>query len=348
VKALVRSDVAMATATARTLTDAKLDAPTTAKLACIALTANDPAVLALAKRSTLLDAQDFRGGKLLDHLDQLATGAVGAGVDKPAIVRDLVLDLLEPATMAQGNKGTCAATSCAYTLCMERPAEYARLVAGLASESGAVTLANGARIEVESERDAEGRRTSGALLFPSLMEYANATQNYQNAEDAHLDENGNAIHSGLFMGQIQHLREGLFGKTARVMIKDRAAFDGTEVDPITAESGRANTIVSRTLVDGKVDFTQAKLFTPEDYLRGPFAKRAVLALDFQVGGHAVVFESFGRDGRIYFFNPWGETDKASQDQWTALMPGLRFEDAKTGLQSLPQDEFFRRCFGVVR
>lgn len=157
------------------------------------LDANDP-VAALALQKLLLEgklpgAKDSQGeGTTLDHLAALSdeTTPLAEGVDRAQLVTDLVQELATPSAINQGPKGTCAPTTIAVQLAMENPAEYARIVAGLASPDGEVTLKGGATLQREPNTehdDGSGRSAVQRLMGPPFMEMANGDRNYNNRTD---------------------------------------------------------------------------------------------------------------------------------------------------------------------
>ncbi|MBA3455443.1 MAG: hypothetical protein H0T42_20290 [Deltaproteobacteria bacterium] len=205
-------------------------------------------------------------------------------------------------------------------------------------------------MERELQSTQHGRRTSGALLQPALMEYGDATNEYSNSDDRHYSPSrAEDRDAGLYLDQMLRLREGLFG-TPGYMIT--ASNDRNPRDPESAERGQEQHVRSRVLDErGVVDMTRATNLTPEAALRSAVLqnKRVSFAMITPLGGgHACVFESFGTDGRVYFYNPWGAvTNPESLEILATEWPALRVESTTTGLQSLPQKDFFECVFGVV-
>lgn len=135
----------------------------------------------------LLRARPLRGaGSLLDQLSRLVDGPLAAGVVPGMLLAELVLELDAPCWISQRSKSTCVATVMSILLAIKKPAEYARLVAGLASPAGTVTLCNGdvvRRARDWTDPEDGGRTTSGRLLWPALMEYGNGALRYDNVSD---------------------------------------------------------------------------------------------------------------------------------------------------------------------
>ncbi len=155
------------------------------------LDANDP-VAAVALQKMLFEGKlpgekDLKGeGTTLDHLAALSdeNTPLAEGVDRNALVTDLVQELATPSSINQGPRGTCAPTTLAIQLAMNDPAEYARIAAGLASPEGTVVLAGGqtlTREEGTAADDKTGRSTTQRLIGSAFMELANGDRDYDNA-----------------------------------------------------------------------------------------------------------------------------------------------------------------------
>lgn len=155
------------------------------------LDANDP-VAAVALQKMLFEGklpgdEDLKGeGTTLDHLAALSdeNTPLAEGIDRNALVTDLVQELATPSSINQGPRGTCAPTTLAIQLAMNDPAEYARIAAGLASPDGEVVLAGGqtlTREEGTAADDKTGRSTTQRLIGSAFMELANGDRDYDNA-----------------------------------------------------------------------------------------------------------------------------------------------------------------------
>jgi hypothetical protein len=132
-----------------------------------------------------------------------------------------VRELAVPSSITQGDF-TCGATSLQVQLAVENPAEYVRLLSGLASPSGSVELANGDRLEREPHWNADELRSlPSRLLQSAFMEYANgAAWDYDPATDRSVGSLlGNRGQSGAGLEGIEMARlEGaLFGRGSRVV-----------------------------------------------------------------------------------------------------------------------------------
>lgn len=178
--------------------------------------ANNP-VAALALQKLLVGGRldsglDFANqGSVLQHLQAIAQGQdLDPRVDKTTLLTDLVQELATPSVINQGGRGTCAPTALSIELNLERPAEYARLMRGVASPSGQVKLANGQVLTREQDTsfkdDHSSRALTQRLLAPVLMEVANGTRDYR---DSASKENRNAGATG---GGLDKLYDALFNR----------------------------------------------------------------------------------------------------------------------------------------
>jgi hypothetical protein len=136
------------------------------------------------------------GVPLPDALHLLATAPLGARLDEiPGRVRllgDAIQHIADPGRINQGYKGTCAVTCVEIFVAARYPAEYIRLVAGLASPAGVVTLRNGEPLRRDEEvltwSGMEARRSPvSRLLQVAFMEFAYPDLDYQNMVDGHIE-----------------------------------------------------------------------------------------------------------------------------------------------------------------
>jgi hypothetical protein len=175
------------------------------------------------KRLAVLQAADGQGTTVLAHLDRMAASK------HPSIAGDVLADLARPREVQQGFAPTCTATSMQYEMVKERPGEYARLMAGLASD-GRVTMAGGGVLAVDvdkamraSDQKRDFRSDSEAVFQSAVMEYANGGASYDLGKQLSVD--GNKTYRGLFPEQIRQMTGQLFGsryETLQVLNDDMA------------------------------------------------------------------------------------------------------------------------------
>ncbi|MCA9551719.1 MAG: hypothetical protein KC933_16900 [Myxococcales bacterium] len=229
-----------------------------------------------------------QGDRLLRELYRAATEPVGEHIDRDALVSDLIQELDDPTAISQGRKSTCGVTSAAMYMAEHQPAEYVRIVRGLASVEGEVTLANGDTLardylwERELGHGDSGRALTQRLLNPALMEYANGAQDYDNARDT-------STHLVL-----EDLGVGL----------DVDAFEPL-MEALTAESFTSLTpeYVSRvTLAQALQRHTEAGHTVP------------VSVQWDDDSGHRVLVTGVDDDW-VTFSNPWGEEDRMARAEF---------------------------------
>lgn len=150
-------------------------------------------------------------GTARDHVLALARRPLAPGLDRRALLDGLMHELLDPGAVRQQAWRTCAAATVQLWLALREPAEYARLVAGLASLQGRVPLAGGPDLERHGESarpDPSGRTPSSRLLQSAFMDFANGDDRYSNLTDtSHRDEG--PAYSGLYPDQFDVLIEAV-------------------------------------------------------------------------------------------------------------------------------------------
>lgn len=231
------------------------------------------------------------GSTLLTQLHAAATQSNAQGIDSKTLVCDMLREIATPSAIHQGSWGTCGPTSVQIKLAGDNPAEYARLVAGLASETGEVTLANGdviRRDEGTENADASGRTQSSRLFQAALMEYGDGDANYDNATDTHW-RNGQQG-GGLGGAQVNTLMEGVFG----------GDFTTEEVSGMELDARR-----------GRVDDIEAATARGESV---PVAIGAGEKTDGSTGCHWVNVTRVEGD-RVYYQNPWGQEESMSREEF---------------------------------
>ncbi|HEY9766094.1 MAG TPA: hypothetical protein V6C82_07000 [Chroococcales cyanobacterium] len=160
-----------------------------------------------ALKGLLLDGKLSDPG-LLDNLSKLATQPLAAGMKRGELLSSTLGEIADPASINQGNRQTCAAATAQILLAKENPAEYARIVAGLASPKGKVVLANGQTLERDKnwKQDNSGRSITGSLTQSAFMQYASG--GYDSASDSRADGAG----QGLYADEQDKLLKALTGE----------------------------------------------------------------------------------------------------------------------------------------
>jgi hypothetical protein len=279
-----------------------LDADTRSDYQKVADTVNGDPTARRALQEMLIDGRldGDKGKKTLDELEKMSTGEVASGIDRNALVADTVQELEDPSSIAQHGWGTCAATIASTEVARTDPAEYARLVRGLASPEGKVTMKNGEELkrEVIAEPDDDhgpARSQSQRLLAPALMEYGNGSDDYDPRDDSNQKDYG-LFHKfngrGLDHGQFDRVIEGLTGKKWNSHGVDHE--DGAEaLDKIQQHT------------DGGRDIP--------------------VGLDWGDGGHKVLVTRV-TDDRVYYVNPWGQEESMSRAEMEARIHNVSYPE----------------------
>lgn len=115
---------------------------------------------------------------------------------KVRLLGGLIRNLVDPGRINQGHKGTCAVTSLESFLADRQPAEYARLVTGLLSPAGSVSMANGEQIQRDESslvwsRTEAWRSPISRVFQVAAMEQAYPELDYRNTIDGHFQVGSN-------------------------------------------------------------------------------------------------------------------------------------------------------------
>lgn len=133
--------------------------------------------------------KDFQGqGDALAHLAKLAAQPLAKGIDRAQLVSEVLGEVENPVRIAQKSVGTCGATTAQIALVRKRPAEYVRLLSGLASPEGQAQMAGGKglkRLEDWNSDNDGGRTVSSRLFQPAVMDFGEPMpgDSYDNSED---------------------------------------------------------------------------------------------------------------------------------------------------------------------
>jgi hypothetical protein len=257
--------------------------------------AGDPvAALALQKlllSNKLTEGTSLKDGKtVLDGLLQVATGPVGEGFSRQQLLANLIQEIATPEAICQGTKGTCTVTTVAIQLARDNPAEYVRLVAGLASPSGEVLTAGGRTLH--AERDAlgatDGRTNVQELLAPALMEYAYPRLDYRNEGDDGHYRGDTLVKRGLNSQGLDRVLEAIYGESF------------VQQD------------VRKGLLKRRPDVVMKKI--EEQLAQG---KEVLLGLKWGDSAHKVLVtgtENVNGTEYLLYINPWGREERVPKDE----------------------------------
>lgn len=273
-----------------------------------------------------LGGKDSQGGTLLDNLERMSKQPVAEGLDRNAMFRDTVKQINDPDMLHQGNKGTCTVATLEHLNASREPAEYARLMGGLASPSGEVKLRNGETLRRDDglvAKDDSGRSTASRLYQASVMEYANGALDYDNARDGHYKPSLRARltggqettldHRGLNAGEWERALDGVLPGDRRPVFHSG--------DSANAERELRSSLSK----DGPV----------------PVALKWARDEKSLHASHALSVEKMDAT-HVYLRNPWGYGDNAGPDgprRETAPAPSGKFMGMKMATGAAPMPGF---------
>lgn len=231
-----------------------------------------------------LAEQDALGNSLLSSLSQLATQPLNAALTGHTTTEELLsnvlLDVMNPNRIEQGTATTCTVASMQFELVADEPAEYARLMAGLAGPKGVATMKGGGDLRIgpgdADERARDGRSVSQTLFQSATMEYANGRfSNYDPVLGVSVNERTGEQRLGLKPDNQQALLEKLFG---------------------------VKYSIDRLFSEGEAAKALAKLVGWDS--RGFRNRPIVVDLDQGKFNHAVTLESVSKE-KVVFRDPYG-------------------------------------------
>ena len=262
-------------------------------------------------QSALLSS-DQEGSSLQANLQQLAR-------EQPAgTVNSILQEIADPMQVNQGKHNTCAPASMQYVMAKNHPAEYVRIMNGLLSKEGRVTMANGdvlTRVPGTLGPDKSRERSRTERVFQAaMMDYCNGRVDYDNTNDKHMRSRWKGdfrSREGLNPGAVRKGLEALTGKKVKADVGN----------PIP-------NLVQRSNVGERV----AQKFSGD--------MLATLDLPLKGGGsydHAVTVTEV-RDGRVYFKNSQLPSSLARH---SLAIPSHRVEDQRNdrGLESMSVEDF---------
>ncbi len=237
----------------------------------------------------LLDS-DSENMTTLDRLQRLATLPLGDGLDRRRLLSSTLDHLHDPETISQKDQGSCVPASVQYQLAETQPAEYARLVEGLASAGGQVVTQKGELLEREPEsaRRPGGRDLTSSLLQDSFTEFANGPEDYDPRRDVSTGDHDPSLHQANpyieNSGHMEGGHPGLYPHEVRRL--------ADAVLPGRFE----NRYVPQGEPGGALDEMQQSLEQDGTVLAG---------LKWARGGHRLVVTGMDEES-VTLWNPWGE------------------------------------------
>lgn len=231
------------------------------------------------------------GTTLLAQLDGLGKQGLASGVDRAALLGQLLGEVQNPTRINQQGKGTCAATTAQILLARRHPAEYVRLVADLAKPAGLATMAGGATLTRDpqwanpNDRD---RTVSSRLFQPAVMNAAEGLpgETYHNENDMPYLGPVPLFMGGMTPGgsaKVNTQLEGVKYKNVMFMVGDRAKTFKQVTDALAKNIGSVPVGV-------------------------------MWNADGARGGHELQVDKV-EGGRVYYTNPWGQKESMAEREF---------------------------------
>lgn len=258
-------------------------------------------------------SKDYQGGgDLLANLSSMVAAPMQSDLAKErgTLIGDMIQELDDPTCIAQKGKGTCGATTAQIILARENPAEYVRLMTGLASPNGSVELSNGGRIKREpgTETDDGSDRSIGTrLMAPAFMEYASKALDYDNAKDG--QGIGDARLYGLMNGQENALLEAVLKRDYKTVVVGPLNKSASVTNEIAKVASENNPVPISMTYEGN------ELFGNGHFL--------------QVTGI--------KDGQVTMINPWGRVEQMSVEQFQEHLMSAFMPNASAGIKDKLQN-----------
>lgn len=287
--------------------------------------------------------------------DQTVLTQTGA---RPAeILGGLILEIADSGRIAQGNVGTCGATTLQLQLVESNPAEYARLCAGLLS-AGRVTLRNGDTLTRDGSSIAPtpgNCRTPSERLFQSaVMEYGSPAD-YQVRRDAHGQIED--VHAGNVLDRLPlwaRVLAWIFilpGLIMHFWPLEAGGLTGWEYDRAAqglfgedfSQRYSAPALGLQWPHSGASQLARLAELRPD----GDFARQRVgVSVLWNDGGHFLSLERVEAE-RVVLHNPWGSAAYGRVGQPVSGAPdGVVWVDPQRGLIAWPRPDFEKNLSGI--
>ncbi len=222
---------------------------------------------------------------------QLATQPLAPGIDRADLIATALRQLADPSSVNQGDKFTCAPAVVQTMVAKDNPAEYLRLVAGLASPEGTVTLQNGATLTRDANWLSDPTRSViDNLMQPALMQLASGS--YDSATDSRKTATGTG--QGLYAAEQDKLIAAVTGRKS------------------TSVSGSGPEVIGQL---GKA--TAAGQNVP--------AIITYQGANGELKGHAVLVESV-KNGKVTYLDPKAGRKTVSLEEFQAKLQSVSLPD----------------------
>lgn len=165
----------------------------------------------------MLTLKDFKGNTLLYNISCIATQKIHPRLDggENTILDETIYTVLNPGCIQQNNKNTCPATTAEYIIAKKYPAEFTRIVSGLTSVKGEVTLVTGSKMKLGPDAmdpDDSYRSNIDRIIQSSFMNFPHWIASYDNQNDKGRFYDVLTGDAGLFPTQMNTLMEKTTGE----------------------------------------------------------------------------------------------------------------------------------------
>lgn len=249
--------------------------------------------LAAAHRLKYADA---KGRTVLDNLGAIADGKVGHGIPKDALLADVIADITRPSTIAQARHSSCTATSIQAQLARQNPAEYVRLVAGLAT-NGKVTLRNGKMgLSDQCYLPSKDRTHSSNLMQAAIMAAESGVEGgrYDNANDCSYDKQGRrytgeynvhviAVENAMLVGKFENMGVGAANRDQAMAILKHASAKFPVLVSMRMKSGGGHEVQVVGYDTGKGVVTIRNPWGEIVNLQAKAVRQALTGINYMVG-----------------------------------------------------------------
>lgn len=268
-------------------------------------------MLAIDKKLTGGPA-DKDGKNLLANLDALRTSPKADGLEGNKVLAQVVQEIQTPDGINQHNRGTCTMASTQILMALKQPAEYTRLITGLSSPEGKVSLANGdsvTRFEGTNKPDDTSRTDSARMFQATMMDYANGGEKYKNTAEA----------GGLNAGEVNRALEGLFAQNVNSQrVEDGVGgFIRSIRGDVTHDRGGAVKTVEEQANGGSPTLVGMNWGERDESGKTH-------------GGHEILVTKVEGD-RVYYDNPWGSQESMPKSEFEKRLTSYHeFDSGKLG------------------
>ena len=290
--------------------------------------------------SALLSEDNAKGEKanLLDHLHQMATQKMVPEIAdrRKELLNSVIQETARPSyRVDQGNSTTCAPAAVEFHLLKNSPAEYARILNGLASPDKSLILADGTRLHAAlnqsnkfTERGRDTRSLSDRMFQGAIIGLGSRL--HEGTEYRH-DANKEWV--GVSDMEVAHAMQSLYNRKF-VTFPAQDGISNTSSDPETQKKLRAEL------------FEKMKMEVESH--NGPI----IAGMNWNArGGHMVLVDRIDQEkGLIYYWNPHGsEGNRPKIKDGMELKDGpvRKMHDSHAGMEVMTIDEFKKYVDGGI-